>query len=59
MLLTCGLKKLASVVRPSGIGRYIWVDHGSRPPFTYAAKLKSFTSPLINSIVQRSPSACS
>ena len=34
MWLTSGLKKLASVVRPSGIGRYICVDHGSRAPFT-------------------------
>src|SRR5207302_1015029 len=58
-LLTSGLKKFASVVRPSGIGRYICVDHGVRDPLTYAAKLKSFTSPFISSTVAFNPSLCS
>ncbi len=59
MLFTSGLKKFASVVRPSGMGRYICVDHGWREPFTNAAKLKSRTRPFISSMVHFRPSACS
>ena len=59
MLLVSGLKKLASVVRAGGMGKYIWVESGSSRPVSRAAKLKSWTSPFISIMVERRPSACS
>ena len=53
-----GVKKLASVVRPSGMGRYICVEKGFDWPSIVAAKVKSRTSPFISSIVHCSPSRC-
>ncbi len=56
---TSGLKKLASVVRAGGMGRYICVENNSLPAVQPRGKVQSCTSPFSSSIVQSRPSACS